>query len=132
MYPQTNPHSSQEESQLYIFEENEAVIKMIVKGRSPTMRHVSRNPQSCFDWLFDRIKREPKIQISYVDANNLLADILTKGSFSRDEWNYFLRLFNIMFFQFLEPSVIFFLTIRLESSAPCQKVVKRRLRTKAL
>ena len=27
---------------LYIFEDNEAVIKMIIKGRSPTMRHVSR------------------------------------------------------------------------------------------
>ena len=29
---------------LYVFEDNEAVIKMIIKGRSPTMRH----PQSCF------------------------------------------------------------------------------------
>ena len=27
---------------LYVFEDNEAVIKMIIKGRSPTMRHVSR------------------------------------------------------------------------------------------
>ena len=32
---------------LYIFEDNEAVVEMIIKGRSPTMRHVSRNPQSC-------------------------------------------------------------------------------------
>ena len=29
-------------AQLYIFEENEAVIKMIIEGRGPTMRHVSR------------------------------------------------------------------------------------------
>ena len=28
-------------AQLYIFEENEAVIQMIIEGRSPTMRHVS-------------------------------------------------------------------------------------------
>ena len=27
---------------LYVFEDTEAVIKMIVKERSPTMRHVSR------------------------------------------------------------------------------------------
>ena len=27
---------------LYVSEDNEAVIKMIIKGRSPTMRHVSR------------------------------------------------------------------------------------------
>ena len=26
----------------YVFEDNEAVIKMIITGRSPTMRHVSR------------------------------------------------------------------------------------------
>ena len=32
----TNANSSQGESQLYIFEDNEAVIKMIIKGRSPT------------------------------------------------------------------------------------------------
>ena len=41
-------HSSLGESQLNIFEDNEAVIKMIIKGRSPTMRPV--NPQSC-SWL---------------------------------------------------------------------------------
>ena len=38
----SNAHLSEKESQLYIFEDNEAVIKMIIKGRSPTMRHVSR------------------------------------------------------------------------------------------
>ena len=30
---------------LYIFEVNEAVIKMIMKGRSPALRHVSQDPQ---------------------------------------------------------------------------------------
>ena len=35
----TNTRSSRGESQLYIFEDNEAVTKMIIKGRSPTMRH---------------------------------------------------------------------------------------------
>ena len=39
-YVLTSTHSSQDESQLYIFEDNEAVIKVIIKGRSPTMRHV--------------------------------------------------------------------------------------------
>ena len=37
-----NAHLSEKESQLNFFEVNEAVIKMIIKGRSPTMRHVSR------------------------------------------------------------------------------------------
>ena len=37
-----NVHSSHQEALLYVFEDNEAVIKMIIKGRSPTMRHASR------------------------------------------------------------------------------------------
>ena len=56
----TNPHSSQGESQLFIFDDNEAVIEMIVKGRSPTMRHVSRTHRVAIDWLFDRINVEAK------------------------------------------------------------------------
>ena len=69
----TNTHPSQGKSQLYIFEDNEAVIKMIIKGRSPTMRHVSRTHRVASDWLFDRINLDPKIQIKYiVTKNNLL------------------------------------------------------------
>ena len=37
----SNVNSSRKEALLKIFEDNEAVIKMIIKGRSPTMRHVS-------------------------------------------------------------------------------------------
>ena len=72
----TNTHSSQGESQLYIFEDNEAVIKMITKRRSPTMRHVSRTHRVALDWFFDRINVELKIQIKYVDTKNQFADIL--------------------------------------------------------
>ena len=71
---------------------------MIIKGRSPTMRHVSRTHRVAFDWLFDRINLDPKIQIKYVDTKNQLADILTKGNFTRDEWNNLLHLFNVSIF----------------------------------
>ena len=37
-----NVQSARQEGLLYVFEDTEAVIKMIMKGRSPTMRHVSR------------------------------------------------------------------------------------------
>ena len=84
------------ESQLYIFEDSEAVIKMIIGGRSPTMRHVSRTHRVALDWLFDRINLEPKIQIKYVGTNKQLADTLTKGSFTCDEWNHLLRWFSIV------------------------------------
>ena len=60
------------------------MIKMIIKGRSPTMRHVSRTHRVALDWLFDRIILDSKIQIKYIDTKNQLADILTKGSFTRD------------------------------------------------
>ena len=77
---------------------NEAVIKMIIKGRSLTMRHVSRTHRVGLDWLFDRLNLDSKIQIKQIDTKNQLADILTKGNFTRDEWNHLLCLFNVSHF----------------------------------
>ena len=91
----SNVQSARQEALLYVFEDNEAVIKMIIKGRSPTMRHVSRTHRVALDWLFDRINLDSKFQIKYIDTKNQLADILTKGNFTRDEWNHLLDLFNI-------------------------------------
>ena len=94
----SNVQSSHQEALLYVFEDNEAVIKMIIHGRSPTMRHVSRTHRVALDWLFDRINLDPKIRIKYIDTKNQLADMLTKGNFTRDEWNHLLCLFNISHF----------------------------------
>ena len=60
----SNAHLSEKESQLYIFEDDEAVIKMIIKGSSPTMRHVSRTHRVALDWLFDRINLDQKSKSS--------------------------------------------------------------------
>ena len=65
-YVPSNATFSRIGAMLY-FEDNEAVIKMIIKGRSPTMRQ-----------LLDRISLDPKIQIKYIDTKNQLADMLTK------------------------------------------------------
>ena len=81
----SNVQFSHQEALLYVFEDNEAVIKMIIKGRSPTMRHVSRTHRVVLDWLFDRINLDPKIQIKFFDTKNQLA--------ARDEWNHLLCLF---------------------------------------
>ena len=75
----SNVQSARQEALLYVFEDNEAVIKMIMKGRSPAMRHVSRTHRVVLDWLFDRINLDPKIQIKHIDTKNQLADIWTKG-----------------------------------------------------
>ena len=69
---------------LYVFEDNEAVIKIFIKGKSPTMRHVSRTHRVALDWLFERINLDPEIQ-----------------HFTRDEWNNLLYLFNISHFSSL-------------------------------
>ena len=89
----SNVQSASREALSCVFEDNDTVIKMIMKGRSPTMRHVSRTHRDALDWLFDRINLDPKIQIKYIDTKNQLADILTKGNFTRDEWNLLLCLF---------------------------------------
>ena len=49
----SNVQCSHQEALLYVFEDNEAVIKMSIKGRSPTMRHDSRTHRVALDWLFD-------------------------------------------------------------------------------
>ena len=95
-YVPSNVQSARQEALLYVFEDNEAVIKMIIKGRSPTMRHVSRTHRVALDWLFDRINLDSKIQIKYIDTKNQLADILTKGNFT--QWNHLLSFLNISHF----------------------------------
>ena len=74
------------------------------------MRHVSRTHRVALDWLFHRINLDSKIQIKYLDTKNQLAGILTKGNFTRDEWNPLLCLFNISHF----------------SSAECSEVMSKR------
>ena len=93
-----NVQSSRQEVLWFVFEDNEAVIKMIIEGRSPTMRHVSRTHRVALGWFFDRINLDSKIQIKYTDTKNQFADILTKGNFTRDEWNHLLSLCNISHF----------------------------------
>ena len=56
----SNVQSARQEASLYVFEDNEAVIKKIVKARSPTWRHVSRTHRVALDWLFDRINLDTK------------------------------------------------------------------------
>ena len=51
-----------------------------------------------------------KIQIRYIDTKSQFADILTKGNFTRNEWNHLLCLFNISHF----------------SSTNCSEVMSKR------
>ena len=78
-----------------------------LKEWSPTMRHVSSTHRVALDWLFDRINLDPKIQIKYIDTKIQLADILTKGNFTRDEWNHLLCFFFFLKISHFSPTVCF-------------------------
>ena len=45
----SNVQSPYQEALLFVFEDNDAVIKMITEGRSTTMRHVSRTRRVALD-----------------------------------------------------------------------------------
>ena len=94
------------------------MIKTIIKGRSPTMRHVSRTRRVALDWLFDRINLDSKIQIRYIDTKRQIACILTEGNFTRVEWN------NILHFSTSAISALF-ATPRIPAINCPQTVAKR-------
>ena len=72
--------------QLYLLEDNAAVIQMIIKGRSPSMRHVTRTHAVTLERSFQRINSGPVVFVKYVRSNDPLADLLTKGAFSSQQW----------------------------------------------
>ena len=57
----SNAKCSHEGMKLYIFGHNEALIKMIMKGRSPNLRHVSRTHRVALYWLLERTNLNPRI-----------------------------------------------------------------------
>ena len=85
-------------AKLFVFEDNEAVIKMCIKGRSPNLRHIARTHRVDLDWLIERIKVDPGINLKYVGTNEQMADLLTKASFTIAKWNSLLRLHQIGIF----------------------------------
>ena len=96
------------------------MTKMIIKGRSPTMRDVSRTHRVALDWLSDRINLDPKIQIRDIDTKHQLADIPTKDHFTRDEWNNLLHWLFISHFSSVRCSQNF-------SSASCPETMAKRM-----
>ena len=91
-----NAHTSRQRASLFIFGDTDAVIKMVIKGWSPTMRHVAWTRRVDLDWLFDRINLDSGIQIKSVNTSKQIADILTKASFSRERWSQLTQLFYLV------------------------------------
>ena len=103
---------------------------MIIKDRGPTMRHVSGTHRVALDWLLDRINLDPKVQIKCVESRNQLADILTKGSFTHDEWHNLLHFFTWWTTRHFPagtfPTAI--LLFRQESNLRCREDLRKALR----
>ena len=77
---------------LFCFEDNDAVIKMTIRGRSQTMRHVARTHRVDLDWILERIRTDPGIQMRFVGTKTQIADLLTKGSFSASQCDALINL----------------------------------------
>ena len=78
------------------FLKNEAVIKMIIKGRSPMMRHVSRTHRVALDGLFDRINLEPQDPNQTCWHQKPARRLVNQRKFHAWWWCNLLRLFNLM------------------------------------
>ena len=94
----SNVNSIHQEALLYVFEDNEAVIKMIFKGEARQWDMFPEPTELLLIGYSIESNLDPKIQIKYIDTKNQLADILTKGNFTRDESNHLLCSFNISHF----------------------------------
>ena len=64
----------------YIFEDNEAVIRMIMKVCSSNLRHVSRTHRVDLDLSFERINKDSDVSIRHVCTTAKLADVCTTGA----------------------------------------------------
>ena len=74
-------------AKLYVLEDNDAVIKMTTKERSPQMRHVARTHRLNLDWLFERLSRDPRVCLKFVGTKDQLADVILEGSFTGKAWD---------------------------------------------
>ena len=69
-------------------EDNDAILKVILKGRCPTLKQISRTHKINLDWLFERIREDPSAFGRYIHTKLQLADMLTKGNFTTEQWHF--------------------------------------------
>ncbi len=68
---------------------------MTIKQRAPQMRHVARTHRIDLDFILERIKTDKSIRIRYVGTKEQIADILTKGMFTSEQWKSLCELLQI-------------------------------------
>ena len=70
------------EENILIMEDNEPVIKMTIKGRSPNLRHLLRTHRVHLVFIFDCFRNNLGVPIRLVGTNKQMADALTDGQFT--------------------------------------------------
>ena len=91
--PPTLPEQGR--AKLSILEDNEAVIKIPIKGRSPNLRYVGRTHRVDLDIVSECFRKDTGIAIRFVGTKNQRADLLTKGSFTGPQWSALVELIQL-------------------------------------
>ena len=73
-----NAQESSNRARWFIFEDNWAVIKKVIEGRSPHMRPDLRWHRVNLDGLFGRVNLNSNSSATYVDTHQQITNILTK------------------------------------------------------
>ena len=72
-------------ARLIIGEDNDAVLKILIKGRNPTFRHVPRTQRVDTDFVHD-VMKDKSVSALYINTKVQIADMFTKGSFAIPQW----------------------------------------------
>ena len=79
---------------LIVAEDNEAVIKILAKGRSAKLRHINRTHRVNTDWLYECFRR-PEVLARYVSTDYQIADLGTKAITKGDVWHRLTRMMGV-------------------------------------
>ena len=88
------PHDGERRLCMAVFEDNEAVIKILQKGRSIALRHSHRTHRIGFDWLFDLMEKK-MFYIKYISTKDQVADLMTKAFLKPETWQHLCALAQI-------------------------------------
>ena len=80
---------------LLCHEDNQAMIRVCVTGRNPTMRYLSRTQGLNVGWLYERFQ-SPELELEYTRSSDMAADIFTKSFTCKIKWLEVCRLVNIV------------------------------------
>ena len=75
-----NIHNISHSTQLYLFEDDAAVIQLINKKQSPNSKHVTKTHRVDLTWLFERANCDRSCLLKYVQTTDQTSNILTIGT----------------------------------------------------